>query len=260
MPKNAATGPVDTRRKAPSKGWQGAVLKLLGGNDYQLTVTSTEWVTDAYLRLGFTGGGVLTEKPLHPTMWMRLWFEADGKLHQRGYTLVDPDRETDTFTIEFAIHEGTATDWAKQAKPGDTIPATLMGSKFEFPEPAAQGWLIAGDAASLPAINSLLDAIAGLPDPDVPVTIWFEFQHESDRELPLRVRPGQTVHWIERGDGTPIVESVRAAAFAAPGHFGWVALESSATRAVTGILKGDYGIGRKSIKSQAYWIEGKSFA
>ena len=51
--------------------------------------------------LGFTGGGLLQKIPVHPTMWVRGWFESGGSLHQRGYTLVDPDPESDTFDIEF---------------------------------------------------------------------------------------------------------------------------------------------------------------
>ncbi len=244
---------------APSKGWQGAVLKLFGGDDYTLRVTRAEVVTEHYVRVGFTGGGLLTEKPVHPTMWLRLWFEADGKLHQRGYTLVDPDPAADTFDIEFAIHDGTAARWAQTVEPGAEINATLMGSKFAFPDPAPTGWLLAGDPASLAAINSILDAISASSEPTVPVTIWFEYQHESDRDLPLRARPTDTVHWIAREPGTStLVDSVRAAATRSPDHFGWVALEAASTRAVSGIFKNDFGLSRKAVKAQAYWTEGKS--
>ncbi|GAC70642.1 siderophore-interacting protein [Gordonia soli] len=251
---------TETSTKTPGRGWQGAVLKLFGADDFELTVTRSEVVTDHYLRIGFSGGGLLSAKPVHPTLWVRLWFESDGKLHQRGYTLVDADPATDTFDIEFAIHDGAAARWAQGAQVGDTINATVMGSKFEFPEPAPAGWLLAGDTASLPAINSLLDAISASSTPTVPVTIWFEYQHESDKTLPLRTRDGDTVHWVARErEGTALVDAVRSAAFDAGDHFGWVALDSKSTRAVASIFKGDYKIGRKSVKSQAYWVEGRSF-
>ncbi|MBD0863354.1 siderophore-interacting protein [Gordonia sp. zg691] len=247
--------PVSTK----GRGWQGAVMKLMGADDYSFTVAATEPVTDHYVRLWFTGGGLLTAVAPHPTMWVRLWFADAGKLHQRGYTLVDPDPATDTFAVEFAIHDGTAARWAQQAQPGDTIAATLMGSKFAIPEPAPVGWLIAGDTASLPAVNSLLDAIGETSDAGA--TIWFEYQHESDKTLPLRAREQDTVHWISRErDGAALVDAVRSAAFDAHGHFGWVALDSVSTRAVCGVFKTDYGLPKKSLKSQAYWIVGKSFA
>lgn len=241
------------------RGWQGAVLKLLGADDVALTVTSTEAVTDHYLRLGFTGGGLFTKRTVHPTMWVRLWFESDGKLHQRGYTLVDPDPAADTFSIEFAIHDGPAARWAQQARPGDVINATAMGSKFEMPE-SAQAFLIAGDTASMAAINSLLDAISASSNPLTPATIWFEYQHDSDKDLPLRLRPQNTVHWIPRErDGAALVDAVKAAAFDATGQYGWVALDSASTRAVSAVFKNDFKLGKKAVKAQAYWVHGRAW-
>ncbi|MCZ4581318.1 siderophore-interacting protein [Gordonia amicalis] len=242
------------------RGWQGAVLKLLGGDDFRLTVTGSEVVTDHYVRLTFTGGGLLAKRAPHPTMWIRLWFDDAGRLHQRGYTVVDADPVADTFGIEFAIHDGIAARWAQQAQPGDTINATVMGSRFAMPADGIRGWIIAGDPASLPAINSLLDAIEASDRPEMPATIWLEYQHESDRSQPLRARAHDTVHWIAREDeGAALVHAVRASAFAADDHFGWVALDSVSTRAVSATLRNEYGIPKKSVKAQAYWIPGKSF-
>ncbi len=95
----------------------------------------------------------------------------------------------------------------------------------------------------------------------MPATIWLEYQHESDRSLPLRARAHDTVHWIAREDeGAALVHAVRASAFAAHDHFGWVALDSVSTRAVSATLKTEYGMPKRSVKAQAYWIPGKSFA
>ncbi|MEE4022159.1 siderophore-interacting protein [Gordonia sp. PKS22-38] len=241
--------------KTKSRGWQGAVLKLLGADDYEITVTSNEPVTDHYIRLGFTGGGLLTERPVHPTMWIRIWFEnKHGKLHQRAYTLVDPDPATDSFFLEFAIHDGAAARWAQAARPGDTISSTFMGSKFAIPDPAPKGWLLAGDIAALPAINSLLDGISGSANPSAPATVWLEYVHESDTTLPLRLRDQDTINWIKR-DGPALSDAVRDAAFDATNHFGFVALDMKSTRAVAASFKNDYKLGKSDVKSQAYWRE-----
>lgn len=242
------------------RGWQGAVMKMLGADDFEITVTRTEAVTDHYLRIGFTGGGLLSTVEVHPTMWVRAWFSADGSLHQRGYTLVDPDPAADTFDIEFALHDGAAAHWARAAKPGDTLAVTVMGSDFAIPEPAPAGWLIAADTASLPAVNSLLDALTAAGSP-APATIWFEYQHDDDRDLPVRVRSQDTVTWVPREhDGATLVETVRAAAAPSPGQFGWVALDSKSTREVTKVLRHDFDLGRKGVKSMAYWKVGKPYA
>ena len=37
-------------------------------------------------------------------------------------------------------------------------------------------------------------------------------------------------------------------------HFDWVACDNRTTRAVAKVLREDYGIPRKSIKAQAYWV------
>jgi len=82
---------------------------------------------------------MLAEHPVHPTMWIRMWFADGDKLHQRGYTLVDPDPAAGTVDIEFALHDGIASQWARAAQPGDTIEATVLGSKFAIPEPPPAG-------------------------------------------------------------------------------------------------------------------------
>jgi NADPH-dependent ferric siderophore reductase len=232
----------------PSRGFSGAVLKLLRAGDYELTVTGSREISPHYLRLSFDAGGMLTDRPLHPTMWIRMWFDDGGKQHQRGYTLVDPDPDADTVDIEFALHDGVASRWARQARPGDTIAVTVLGSNFTLPEPSPSGYVIVGDTASLPAINSLLTAIG-----DSPARVFLEAGHEEDKQLP--VARGADVVWIDRKNGgAALIEAVSAEAFDAADHFGWVACDNRTTRAVAKVFREDYRIPRKSIKAQAYWV------
>ncbi|MGV0849521.1 siderophore-interacting protein [Mycolicibacterium phlei] len=234
--------------KKPTRGFQGAVLKLLRAGDYTLTVTGKRQISPHYLRLSFNAGGLLADRPLHPTMWIRMWFADGDKLHQRGYTLVDPNPAADTVDIEFALHDGIASDWARDAQPGDTIEATVLGSNFTLPEPAPAGYVIVGDTASLPAINSLLTAIG-----DAPARVFLEAGHEDDKQLPVARRTD--VAWVDRKNGgEALVEAVAAAAFDAPDHFGWVACDNRTTRAVAKVFREQYKIPKKSIKAQAYWV------
>ncbi len=73
------------------RGWEGAVLKLLRAKDFTFTVTGAEDVTADYRRLTFTDGGMLATTGVHPTMWVRLWFDDAGKPHQRAYTTLIED-------------------------------------------------------------------------------------------------------------------------------------------------------------------------
>lgn len=220
-------------------------MKLMGAGDYRLTVTGRREISARYLRLSFDAGGMLDNHPVHPTMWIRLWF-ADG--HQRGYTLVDPDPVAGTFDIEFALHCGRASDWARAAQPSDTIEATVLGSKFAIPEPPPSGYVIVGDTASLPAINSLLAAIG-----DTPAQVFLEACCDDDKCLPLART--ENVTWVDRiNGGGELLATVRSAAFDAADHFGWVACDTRTTRSVAKVFREEFGIPRKWIKAQAYWM------
>jgi NADPH-dependent ferric siderophore reductase len=191
---------------------------------------------------------MLKRHSVHPTMWIRVWFPNGDKLHQRGYTLVDPDPRTDTFDFEFALHDGVASHWARAAKPGDTVDATVLGSSFALPEPRPAGYVIVGDSASLPAINSLLNSIG-----EAPARVFLEAGHDDDRDLP--VTRGADITWVDRKNaGEALLEAVQSAAFDADDHFGWVACDSRTTRSVVKVLREDFGIPRKSVKAQAYWV------
>jgi NADPH-dependent ferric siderophore reductase len=233
----------------PSRGFSGAVVKLWRGGDYELTVTGRSALTPNYLRVHFTGGELLTECSLHPTMWVRGWFPDGVKSHQRGYTLVNPDPAAGTVDIDFAMHDGLATRWAQGAQPGDVLEVTVLGSSFTLPDPAPAGYVVVGDTASLPAINSLLAAIG-----DAPASVFLEASHDDDRDLPVATAPGAQITWVDRkADGDALARAVAAAAFDASDHFGWVACDNRTTRAVAKIFREEYRISRKSTKAQAYW-------
>ncbi|PNG16299.1 siderophore-interacting protein, partial [Streptomyces cahuitamycinicus] len=232
-------------------GWEGAVLKLLRGKDFEFTVTDVEDVTPDYRRLRFTDGGLLAATGVHPTMWVRLWFDNAGKPHQRAYTLVDPDAETGTFQLEFALHEGCASDWARAAKPGDTIGATVQGTGFEHPSPAPSHVFAVGDPASLPAINSLLDALGSAP-----ATVWFE---GGDDDLPFRTDPDRhEVRKVPRQDsGAHLVERVRSDL---PGllrstadPYVWIACDTVTTRALTAYVRKELGLPKQRVHALGYW-------
>lgn len=231
-----------------SRGFSGALVKLWRGGDYEMTVTGRTEITPNYLRLHFTAKELLNDREIHPTMWIRGWFPDGPKSHQRGYTLVNPDPVAGTVDIDFAMHDGLATRWAQEAKPDDVLEVTVLGSNFSLPDPAPTGYVIVGDAASLPAINSLLDAIG-----DAPALVFLESAHDDDRELP--VARAADVVWVDRkNDGEALVQAVSSSAFEASEHFGWVACDNRTTRAVSKIFREDYKIPRKSVKAQAYWV------
>ncbi|MDG4807533.1 siderophore-interacting protein [Micromonospora sp. WMMD1120] len=231
------------------RNWEALVLKAMGGRDFRLTVLSTESIDGHYQRLRMDGGGLLEACGVHPTMWIRLWFDNDGRAHQRAYTLVDPDPATGRFTLEFAIHDGCAARWATTAQVGDTIGATVQGSAFELPDPAPEHLYLIGDAASLPAVNSLLDAGA-----DIPATVWLEYAHEGEKALAPRARAHHQVTWVPRQDaGQHLVDTVCAALpTSGAGHY-WVACEAATTRGLTRHIRRTLGVDKERVTSLGYW-------
>ncbi|MGW1884077.1 siderophore-interacting protein [Streptomyces sp. NPDC001970] len=236
-------------------GWEGVVLKLMRGKDFAFTVTGSEQVTERYRRVRLTDGGMLGATGVHPTMWVRLWFDNGGKPHQRAYTLVDPDPEAGTFGLEFALHDGCASDWARKAQPGDTIEATVQGTRFSVPDPLPSRLLVIGDPASLPAINSLLGAM-----PETAATIWFETPHESDAELPIRTDPAlHDLRTVPRRDaGAHLVEEVRAALPDLLGDdpakaYVWIACDTTSTRTLTSYVRKELAVPKERVHSLGYW-------
>lgn len=226
-------------------GWEGAVLKLLRAKDYVLTVTGAEDVTADYRRIHLTDGGLLAATGVHPTMWVRLWFSDAGKPHQRAYTLVDPDPAAGTFGLEFALHEGVASDWARNAKPGDTIEATVHGTAFENPDPAPTHVFAIGDPASLPAINSLLEALDSSP-----ATVWFEGGTDG---LPFRTDPAR--HDVR--PSSSLVDEVKRdlpnLLRTHPDAYVWIACDTRTTRTLSSYVRKDLGVPKERMHALGYW-------
>ncbi|MGW4756619.1 siderophore-interacting protein [Streptomyces chartreusis] len=232
-------------------GWEGAVLKLLRAKDFVFTVTGAEDVTEHYRRVHLTDGGMLAASGVHPTMWVRLWFDNAGKPHQRAYTLVDPDPGAGTFSLEFALHEGVASDWARTAKPGDTIEATIHGTGFTQPEPAPSHVFAIADTASLPALNSLLDALDAAP-----ATVWFEGERDG---LPFRAQESRhDVRALPRRDsGAHLVahvkENLPGLLADTPDPYIWIACDTATTRTLISYVRKELGLPKQRVNALGYW-------
>ncbi|MBV7294447.1 siderophore-interacting protein [Corynebacterium sp. TAE3-ERU12] len=265
------------------RGIEGVVLKLLGADDYTLTVIDCAEITSGYWKVRFDLGGLLNDHPPHPAQWIRMWVpvcnatsaEGNGplpaagdvdELRQRGYTIIDTDPATNQGTIAFAIHDGPAPWWARRCQPGDTIHCTAMGSKNELPDDAADvaEWFYFGDTASVPAISDLLQARPPHRDGEpAPARVFLEQQHDDDPDIPLPILPGDTLTWLPRADVEPEQAEIVAAARAAvadPGdgvrRFAWIHCDNKRTRCIAKIVKNDWKLPRKTgFKQQAYWID-----
>ncbi len=149
------------------RGLQGALLRSFGGRDHEATVLEVSRVAPHFVRITMSSPTIFEDIVVEPTAFLRFWFpdpEGSDSEFQRIYTLVWTDPESGRFAVDVVLHEpsGPASHWAARAEPGMTLPVVALGSKgFAVPDELPAGYLLIGDSASIPAINSILDRPPG---------------------------------------------------------------------------------------------------
>ncbi|TSI19654.1 siderophore-interacting protein [Brevibacterium aurantiacum] len=249
--------------------WQRGVMRLMRISNHEIAVTRVEDFTDFYRRIHFTGPQLLSElTEVFPTLWTRLWFphpeKGEGHVSQRGYTFVDIDVATGSFSLDFVIHgdaanpagTGPASRWAVSATPGTTIEAALTPARIDLPSDTDR-ILLAGDLTALPAVNSWLQTIPA----EVPVTVAIEDDHEPTtvNTLPRAEHPNARWVWVrsEGPFGAALVEHVRSFDLDPDGLYVWAAGERSLIKQVRTLIKQDLELKKDHHFSQFYWFEGK---
>ena len=246
---------------AVGRGFQNAMLKAFGATDHVMTVVWARDITPGFRRVRVHAPTMIDGRETPTASWIRLWApdpDIAGKVHQRGYTLVDPDPATGEVSFDFVLHQpaGPAASWAIKAKPGDTITASYFSfTKFEPPDPEPEGYLLLGDPATVPAINAIL---AVLP-PEAEVLVLLQALAAGDETIPVADHPGATVRWVGGGGGPP--QGVLAAAIPDrdwSNWHAWLAAESTTVKEVRACLTQRHGFPASDIKHRAYWIRGKA--
>jgi ATP-binding cassette subfamily B protein IrtA len=243
-----------------ARGFQGAMLRALGANEHILRVDDADDVVPGFRRVRFTSIGLFDDFVPGPTDYLRLWFPdpVDPDLEvQRGYTIVDPDVEAGTFALDFVIHEpaGPAATWAQQCRAGDEIAATVYGSQaFEIGDPEPAGVVLVGDAASIPAINTILGSV---PE-HLPVEVFLEWGELQEHDIPITEHPNANVHRVRRVPGATTIPAALAGRDWSDWK-AWIGAERSTTKTVKTALLEELGFPKSEVKATAYWIHGRSF-
>ncbi len=237
-------------------GFQKTMMKALGATDHVMTVLSVSDITPAFRRIRFSAPTMIDGRETPTASYIRLWAPDPvelGKVHQRGYTLVEPNAATGEVSFDFVLHQpmGPASGWAAAAKPGDTITASYyMFHKFEPPEDP-EGYLLMGDPAAIPAINAIL----GVLPPEAPIVVILQAHLPQDATIPIAEHPGAEVLWAGPGTG--------ALAAAVPARdwsnwYAWVAAEKDEIKELRATLNRAHGFPLTDIKHTAYWMHGKA--
>lgn len=172
---------------------------------------------------------------------------ADGQPVMRDFTPAAFDREAATLTLEFALHaSGVASDWARQARPGQTV--VVAGPRGSMVVPTDYDWhLLAGDTSALPAIQRRL---AELPAGARATVI---VQADAADQRPLPTAADCALQWVT--DSTALATALDALALPDGEGFAWCAGEAGAMARLRDLLLAK-GQPKEAMRVSAYWKRG----
>ncbi|BBY31211.1 ABC transporter ATP-binding protein/permease [Mycolicibacterium sediminis] len=244
-----------------ARGLQGVMMRGFGARDHEVTVLGKEWLAPHVLRIRLTSETVFDDAVAEPTSWLRFWFpDPDGSEteFQRAYTISEADTSTGHLAIDVVLHEpaGPASAWARTVEPGATIAAMSMGSKgftiADDPADRPAGYLLVGDAASIPAINGIISAVPN----DIPIEAYLEQHSDDDPAIPLGEHPRLRVHRVVPADAATLASAIESRDWS--NWFAWAGPEAGVLKHLRTRLRDDFGFPKQEIHAQAYWTRGRA--
>lgn len=242
-----------------------------------LRVLRTERITPRMARITLGGEELAGYPGFGPDQRIKLFFPVAGQLRPamprassggpvwppgeprpviRSYTVRRFDAQAGELDVDFVLHtaRGPAAEWAAHAEPGDWLGVSEPGGRYQ-PDPSAEAHLVIGDESALPAIATVLDALADFAGP-----VWAYIEvADAVEEQPLPSTAGTRLHWLHRGaapPGQPLVEALRGAELpeVAPDRCqAWLSAEAVAVRDIRAHLLDERGLRRRMVYATGYW-------
>ncbi|AGT10277.1 siderophore-interacting protein [Paracoccus aminophilus] len=171
-----------------------------------------------------------------------VWPSGAKALHRPPYTTraIDPAEgwiETDIFRHD----GGRISDWAAQARPGETVG---LAGPAGGGVPDAPELVLAGDETAYPAIARILEARAGQATGHV----WLI---GASHDYPLPRPEGFEITHLP-GDPAALAEALRRLT-PAPDRFFWMAAERAVISALRTVVLDELGVDAKRTHLSAYW-------
>ena len=175
----------------------------------------------------------------------------------RTYTPRRWDEKARELTVDFLLHgEGPGTTWAQQAKPGQVVAVSHQPGGAYKVDATADWYFIGGDAAALPAVATLLEALP-------PTCFAYAFVEVADdaEELQLNSPAQLQLTWLHHSGATqPVGRSLEQAVreFPFPDGNGrvWIGCEAGIMRNIRRHLLNERDMDRSNIHTQGYWKYG----
>lgn len=239
------------------RGLQGALLKGFGGRDHEATVLEVSRVAPHFVRITMSSPTLFQDVTVEPTAFLRFWFpdhQGGDSEFQRVYTIVWAEPDSGRFAVDVVLHEpsGPASHWAARAEPGMTLPVVSLGSRgFHVPDELPAGFLLIGDSASIPAINSILAVVPV----DVDVEVYLERHSADDHLIPIADHPRRGLHWVDRTDDLALAAAIEDRDWS--DWYAWAGPEAGSLKHLRKRLREAFGFPKTDLHAQAYWTQGR---
>jgi ATP-binding cassette subfamily B protein IrtA len=239
------------------RGLQGALLRGFGGRDHEATVLEVARIAPHFVRVTMSSPTLFEDVIVEPTAFLRFWFpDPDGSdsEFQRIYTIVWAEPDAGRFAVDMVLHEpsGPASHWAANAEPGMTLPVVSLGSRgFHVPDELPAGFLLIGDSASIPAINTILAVIPA----DVDVEVYLERHTPDDELIPIADHPRRRLHWVDRTDDPALAAAIEDRDWS--DWYAWAGPEAGSLKHLRKRLRETFGFPKTDLHAQAYWTQGR---
>lgn len=223
-----------------------------------LRVISSTRVTPHMLRITLGGDEIDSFPADQESAYIKLIFPvpgSDGTL-MRTYTV--RHQRAEQFDVDFVLHDdaGPASQWAKDARPGDSIIVGGPGPK-KLVDNSADWFLVIGDMTALPAISVNLEQLPA----DACGHAIIEVIDERDIQ-PLKHPAGVELHWLINPhpgeDSQLLVNGVRNLVWLPGRPSIWAACEFSGMRALRQHFRDERQVDRKNLYISSYWKLGSS--
>jgi len=185
---------------------------------------------------------------------VKVFLPSDEEPKKRSYTIRYFDPEKLELALDFVVnrHQGPATNWAKNAKIGDSVgiagPGPLKITRFD-----QQSYLLIGDITSVNAVNGYVMRFN--PQADIRVIISVP---TKDDIIALSYDDSILTHWYiedEENEDLDICVATVAKQMAKD-TIVFMGLEASNIRKLRPILQKKLGFDRLNISAVGYWKKG----